>query len=82
MSTDSWNRDDNKFPRLTGHGRFCLIRSFRVALQDVEIDLSGSRAEVRFLRVDTIDGQTVLHPDRKIFVLEKRANGRLLARPQ
>ncbi len=55
--------------------------SFSVALQEVDIHLEGSRAEVTCSRVDTIDGRIVPHPDRKVFTLEKEANGRLTARP-
>jgi hypothetical protein len=57
-------------------------KSFSVALHDVEIRIEGSRATVTFSRADTINGQTVPHPDRKVFTLEKETNGGLAARLQ
>jgi hypothetical protein len=57
-------------------------KSFSVVLQDVDIRIAGDWAEVSFSRVDTIDGKAVSHPDRKVFILEREANGRLTAQPQ
>jgi hypothetical protein len=57
-------------------------KSFKVALQNVEIRITGSRAAVNFSRIDTIDGKAVSHPDRKHFTLEKEPSGRLTAQPQ
>lgn len=54
---------------------------FRVAFQEVEIQIAGSQAEVSFSRIDTIDGQTVTHPARKVFILEKGGNGQLSVHP-
>lgn len=56
--------------------------SFRVTFQDVEIQISTDRATASFSRIDTIDGQTVPHSDRKVFVFERGADGRLTVRPQ
>jgi type II secretory pathway predicted ATPase ExeA len=56
--------------------------SFRVVFQDVDIRSQGNQAVVAFSRVDTIDGETLPHPDRQVFTLEKTADGRLTARVQ
>jgi hypothetical protein len=56
--------------------------NFRVTFQDVEIRISADRATASFSRIDTIDGQTVPHPDRKVFIFERDADGRLTVRPQ
>jgi hypothetical protein len=55
-------------------------QSFNVILQNVEIHLAPSRAQVSFSRIDMIDGKAIPHPDRKVFILEKEANGHLTAR--
>jgi hypothetical protein len=55
-------------------------QSFKVILQNVEIHVTPSHAQVSFSRIDVIDGETVPHPDRKVFILEKEANGHLTAR--
>lgn len=52
---------------------------FRVRFTDVEIQCDSDEATVSFKRVDTIDGETVVHPERTIFHLEKR-NGRWMIR--
>ena len=57
-------------------------KSFRVTLQDVDIRISGNTATVSFLRVDTIDGRVVPHTERKTFLLERGADGRLKAQAQ
>jgi hypothetical protein len=49
-------------------------------VQNVEIHLAPSRAQVSFSRIDVIDGKAIPHPDRKVFILEKEANGHLTAR--
>lgn len=57
-------------------------QSLHVALQNVDIRSEGDRAIVTFSRVDTINGQTMAHPSRKVFTIEKATNGRLTARLQ
>jgi hypothetical protein len=53
--------------------------SFHVALQQVNIRLQGDHAEVSFSRVDTVDGRTIPHPGRKVFRLDRKADGQLSA---
>jgi hypothetical protein len=55
--------------------------SFSVVLQNVDIRITGNRAEVSFSRIDTVDGRIISHPDRKVFIVEKGANDRLTAVP-
>ncbi len=56
--------------------------SFRVTFQNVEIQISADRATASFSRIDTIDGQTVPHADRKVFIFKRGADGHLTVRPQ
>ncbi len=53
---------------------------FAVALQDVKIQIEGNQATVTLKRVDTIDGKTLVQPDKKVFVLEKQGDGRIVRR--
>jgi hypothetical protein len=53
-------------------------REFRVTLSDVDIQEQGAQATVSFKRVDTMDRNTVPHPDRTTILLEKRADGRIV----
>jgi Serine/threonine protein kinase len=55
-------------------------KDFRVAFQDVKIRIAGNQATVTFSRVDTIDGQTLPQPDRKVITLEKQGDGRIVRR--
>jgi hypothetical protein len=52
---------------------------FRVTFTDVEIQCEGDEATVSSKRVDTIDGEIIVHPERTIFHLEKK-NGRWMIR--
>jgi hypothetical protein len=54
--------------------------SFHVTFRDVEIQVSANQASIEFSRIDTIDGHTVPHPDRIVFILERGINGHLTAR--
>lgn len=51
--------------------------SFQVALQNVDIHIHGNRAEVSFSRIDTVDGRTIPHPGRKLFLLDRKTDGQL-----
>lgn len=53
---------------------------FRVALSDVDIQAQGAQATVSFKRVDTMDRNTVAHPNRTTILLEKRSDGRIVVR--
>jgi hypothetical protein len=53
--------------------------SFRVIFKDVDIRREGARATVSFTRVDTIDGRDLIHPDRKVLIIEKQG-GSLVSR--
>lgn len=53
---------------------------FRVALSDVDIQAQGTQATVSFKRVDTMDRNTVPHPNRTTIRLEKRTDGRIVVR--
>jgi hypothetical protein len=55
-------------------------KDFRVALKDVQIRIEGAQATVTLRRVDIIDGKALPQPDRKVFVLEKQTDGRLVRR--
>jgi hypothetical protein len=55
-------------------------KDFRVAFEDVQIRIQGNQATVTLSRVDTIDGKTLPQPDRKVLVLEKQADGRIVRR--
>lgn len=55
-------------------------REFRVALSDVDIQTQGTQATVSFNRVDTMDRNTVAHPNRTTILLEKRGDGRIVVR--
>jgi hypothetical protein len=52
--------------------------SFQVALQNVDIHIHDNRAEVSFFRIDTVDGRTIPHPGRKLFILDRITNGQLI----
>jgi len=54
--------------------------SLHVTFRDVEIQVSANQASIEFSRIDTIDGHTVPHPDRIVFILERGINGHLTAR--
>jgi hypothetical protein len=56
--------------------------SFGVTFRDIAIHIEGSRAEVSFSRVDTIEGTEVMHPERERFILHKDESGRIQAQPQ
>jgi serine/threonine protein kinase len=53
-------------------------REFRVTLSDVDIQEQGAQATVSFKRVDTMDRNTVPHPNRTTILLEKRSDGRIV----
>jgi hypothetical protein len=53
-------------------------REFRVTLSDVDIQERGAQATVSFKRVDTMDRNTVPHPNRMTILLEKRSDGRIV----
>lgn len=55
-------------------------KEFRVVLSDVDIRAQGTQAAVSFKRVDTMDRNTVPHPNRTTILLEKRADGRIVVR--
>jgi hypothetical protein len=55
-------------------------KEFRVALLDVDIQAQGTQASVSFKRVDTMDRNTVPHPNRTTILLEKRTDGRIVVR--
>ena len=53
-------------------------REFRVMLSEVDIQGQGAQATVSFKRVDTMDRNTVPHPNRTTILLEKRSDGRIV----
>ncbi len=55
-------------------------KEFRVTLTDINIDRNGTQAQISFRRIDTVDGQSLPHPDRIEFTLEKRADGQIVIR--
>jgi hypothetical protein len=57
-----------------------VFRDFRVRLDKVDIRLDGSRATVKFTRVDTMDGKSIAHPKPYEFTLERLSNGRIVPR--
>jgi hypothetical protein len=55
-------------------------KEFQVTLSDVAIQAQGTHATVSFKRVDTMDRNTVPHPNRTTILLEKRTDGRIVVR--
>ena len=55
-------------------------KEFQVTLSDVAIQAQGTHATVSFKRVDTMDRNTVAHPNRTTIMLEKRTDGRIVVR--
>lgn len=55
-------------------------KEFRVVLSDVNVQAEGTQASVSFKRVDTMDRNTVAHPNRTTILLEKRGDGRIVVR--
>jgi type II secretory pathway predicted ATPase ExeA len=53
-------------------------KSFQVVLQNIDIHIHGNHAEVSFFRIDTVDGRTIPHPGRKLFLLNRTTDGRLI----
>ncbi|CAA9889661.1 putative Calcium/calmodulin-dependent protein kinase [Candidatus Methylobacter favarea] len=51
--------------------------NFHVAFKNIDIIIKDNQATVSFTRVDTIEGQTLTHPDRKVIGLVKGSDGRL-----
>lgn len=50
-------------------------REFQIRLRNVRIQIDGNEATVSFQREDVIDGRPHPHPDPKVVVLSKRADG-------